>query len=384
MMRMDSRVTSFAETQEGSATDWESETEGAAAPITGMRPAGISDEDWEEEEDLDMGYHPTSKAADVPPVVEDERIEGARSALPPDNCLQEDAGMCAETTVGTTRHQPADKIIAADSLYGNPEVEHEMDAAEDDDQEDNDHDVVVEETCYERGEEELDYDDDAPVEEEMAVQDDDSDPGDEDKDGNADDEGEDDVAATGSVRPKKGKDAPVWGRLGTPVGDKSTTDTETGETAEMMKSVLIGSPDGNQTAEKNESRRRSRSDRESTVLSDGGRRSRGHSSDSSRSSCPVTGSKRRRDRREKEHPEPVDSSQLNAPEATTPQQLPCQKQIKMTEPSSRPTSMTPAVSSVVQLAEMPAQDLMHARLNDMEQRITGVSGEPSPPSSPIR
>ena len=45
MMRMDNRVTSFAETREGSATEWESETEEVAAPITGLRPAGISDED---------------------------------------------------------------------------------------------------------------------------------------------------------------------------------------------------------------------------------------------------------------------------------------------------------------------------------------------------
>ena len=42
---------------------------------------------------------------------------------------------------------------------------------------------------------------------------------------------------------------------------------------------------------------------------------------------------------------------------------------------------TPTVSSVVQLAEMLAQDLMRARLNDMERRITGVTGEPSPPLS---
>ena len=38
------------------------------------------------------------------------------------------------------------------------------------------------------------------------------------------------------------------------------------------------------------------------------------------------------------------------------------------------------MSSVVQMAEMPAQDLMHARLNDMEWRIPGISGEAAPPS----
>ena len=46
--------------------------------------------------------------------------------------------------------------------------------------------------------------------------------------------------------------------------------------------------------------------------------------------------------------------------------------------------MTPTVSSVIRLAEMPAQDLMRACLNDMERRITGVTGEPAPPSSHSR
>ena len=114
MLRMDNRVASFTETQEGSATDWESEMEGAAAPVTGMRPAGKSDEEWEEE-DLDMVYHPTSIAADVPPVMENKRIEGTQSALPPDNYSQEDTNRRAETTVGTTRYQSADKILAAES-----------------------------------------------------------------------------------------------------------------------------------------------------------------------------------------------------------------------------------------------------------------------------
>ena len=100
MMRMDNRVTSFAETQEGSATEWESETE-TTAPITGMRPARMSDEDWEEG-DLDMGYHPTSEVADVPLVMDDREIEGARSALPPDGRLQEDAHMRTEMTKGIT------------------------------------------------------------------------------------------------------------------------------------------------------------------------------------------------------------------------------------------------------------------------------------------
>ena len=90
------------------------------------------------------------------------------------------------------------------------------------------------------------------------------------------------------------------------------------------------------------------------------------------------GSKRRHDQKEKQ---PKDSNTLNVPESTTPQQSPLQKLIKMTEPHSQSTTTTPTVSSVVQLANMPAQDLMRARLNDMEQRISGVMGEPAPPSS---
>ena len=143
-----------------------------------------------------------------------------------------------------------------------------------------------------------------------------------------------------------------------------------------MKSVLLGSPDGDPITEESKPRRRSRNDKESTVLSDSSRRSQGHSSDSSRSSCRSMGSKCRHDQKEKQNPEPQDLSQLNVPQSTTPRQSPRQKLIKMTKP--------PTVSSVIQLAEMPAQDLMRARLNDMERRITGVTGEPAPPSSRSR
>ena len=379
MMRMDNRVTTFAETQEGSATEWESETE-TTAPITGMRPAGMSDEDWEEG-DLDMGYHPTSEVADVPPVMDDREIEGARSALPPDSRLQEDAHMRTETTEGITQYPPADEIIKAESRYGNPEAEDETFATDDDGTKGDDYDVVIEEIYYERGEEELDYHDDAAVEEGMPTQDEDSRPVDEDEDVNADDEEEDDPAVNEFVRPKKGKDAPVWGRLGTPVGDRSTTDTEIGETADLMESVVLGSPDRDPTNEESPPSRSRRSDRESTVLSDDDRRSRGYSSDSSRSSCRSVGSKRHQDQKEKPLPKPKGSSQLNPPETTTPWQSPHQKQIKMTESNLQPTTATPTMSSVIQMAKMPAQDLMHAHLNDMEQRIPGISGEAAPPSS---
>ena len=256
-------------------------------------------------------------------------------------------------------HLPT-KIMKAESQYGDPEMgDKTLDAA--DDADGNDYDVVVEETYYECGEEELDYNDDAPVEEDAPAQLDNQ--GLDDYD-NTDDEEEDDHTVAGSVRPQKGKDTLVWGRLGTSVGDRSTTDTETGETAELMQSVLLGSPQGDPIEEENNPRRSRRSDRESTVLSDSSRRSRGYSSNSSRSSCRSTGSKRRRDPKGKQ---PKDSDTLNVPESTTPRQLPRQKLIKMTEPSSQSTTSTPTVSSVVQLAEMPAQDLMRARLNDMER-----------------
>ena len=372
LKRMDNRVATFSETQEGSATEWESEVDEAVVHThVGMRAAGMSDEDWGEE-DLDMGYHPTSDVADEPPEVDDEEIEGAQGALPPDGRPREGVKIQTETTVETAQNPLADEIMRAESQYGDAGTEDRILDDAVDDGKDNDFNTVVEETYYEQGEEELDYDDDAPAEESTPAHLDDD---------NADEEEEDVPTNTELVCPKKQKDAPVWGRLGTPVGNRSTTDTEAGETTELMQSVLLGSPQGDPIEEESRPRRSRRSDKESTVLSDSSRRSRGHSSDSSRSSCHSTGSKRRHDQKVKPSEEP---STLNVPEPTTPRQSPRQKQIKMTEPPSKTTTSTPTVSSVVQFAEMPAQDHMRARLNDMERRITGVTGEPSPPSSRSR
>ena len=150
MKRMDNRVASFAETQEGSATKWESEAEEAIIPITGMRPAGMSDEDWDEG-DLDLGYHPTSEIADEPPEMGNEEIEGAQSALPPDDHPQEDTDMHTETADEAARYPPADEIMTAESQYGNPEAEDETHDADVDDANDNDYNIVVEETYYEQG-----------------------------------------------------------------------------------------------------------------------------------------------------------------------------------------------------------------------------------------
>ena len=375
MKRMDNRVASFAETQEGSNTEWESEAEEVVAPITGMRPTGMSDENWDEE-DLDLGYHPTSEIADEPPEMGDEEIEGAQSAPPLDNRPQEGTDVHTETADEAARYPLADEIMTAESQYGNPGVKDKTLDAGVDDEDDNDYNTVVEGTYYEQGEEELDYDDDTPIEKDTPAQLDDQEL---DEDINADDEEEDGHTIARPIHPQKGKDAPLWGRLGTPVGDRSTTDTETGEAAELMQSVLLGSSQGDPIEEESNPRRSQCSDRESTMLSDSSRRSRGHRS--SWSSCRSTGSKRRHDPKGKS---PKDPDTFNVPESTTPRQSPRQKLIKMTEPPSKSTTSTPTVSSVIQMVEMPAQDLMHSRLNDMERQITGVTGEPSPPSSHSR
>ena len=120
----------------------------------------MSDEDWEEE-DLDLGYHPTSDIADEPPEVDDEEIEGAQGALPPDGRPREGV----DTQTETVQRSPADEIMRAESQYGDAETEDRILDDADDDGQDNDFNTVVEDTYYEQGEEELDYDDDAPVEE---------------------------------------------------------------------------------------------------------------------------------------------------------------------------------------------------------------------------
>ena len=42
----------------------------------------------------------------------------------------------------------------------------------------------------------------------------------------------------------KKKKALVWGQLGTPINERDMTDTETGEAATLMESILIQSPEG--------------------------------------------------------------------------------------------------------------------------------------------
>ena len=168
--------------------------------------------------------------------MEDKRIEGAQSVLPPADLPQETSARHTETTTKITQHQTADEILSAEAHYGDPGEENELNVTKGNDQEDSDYDVVVEQTYYEPGKEELDYDDDLPAgEEDIVVRDayDDGKSYDEDEDELADDNDAKDIndedEAAKSTHLKKGKDAPVWGWLATPVGDRSATDTETGE-----------------------------------------------------------------------------------------------------------------------------------------------------------
>ena len=121
--RMDTQVASFKETQEGSATEWESEVDEVVVhTYRKMRPAGMSDEDWEEG-DLDLGYHPTSEVTDEPPEMDDDEIEGAQSALPPVNRPQEDVDVRTKTAEETAQYPLADEIMRAESQYGDARVE---------------------------------------------------------------------------------------------------------------------------------------------------------------------------------------------------------------------------------------------------------------------
>ena len=197
MKRMDNRVASFAETQEGSATEWELEEDDVVKPtkpIKGMRPAGMSDEDWNEE-DLNLGCHPTSEVADEPPEMGDKQIEGARGVPPLEGNRQETTDVPTGTTDEVAQYPSADEIMAAEMQYGNLEAENQVEGAEADDTDGNDYDVVIEETYYEHGEEDLDYNDVTPEDEDAPDQVDDQEL---DEDVNADDDEEDDHAGTTS------------------------------------------------------------------------------------------------------------------------------------------------------------------------------------------
>ena len=56
--------------------------------------------------------------------------------------------------------------------------------------------------------------------------------------------------------PNQKERAPVWGRLGMPLSEKDTTDTETGETTTLLGSNTIQSPEGGQADEEEWPRRK--------------------------------------------------------------------------------------------------------------------------------
>ena len=162
-------------------------------------------------------------------------------------------------------------------------------------------DIIIEEEYYQQ-EEELDYEDNEPAEESPI-----------------------------NANEHKVKCPGVWKRLGDPVDDRMSTDTKTGETATLMKSVLgIQSPEANREGDERVSHSRC-SDQQYTVLSNDSRRSRGYSSDSSWSSSHSTNSKTSKCQREGKAVRTSGtktSNKLDVPEAMTPHQSPQQKQIK--------------------------------------------------------
>ena len=230
LRRLDNRLTTFAMTHLGSGTEWESEPEITDEHIVTapkMCPTGMSDEDWDADE-LDMGYHPTGLpneelppyhpttiVADEPPPLDEEQIEGAQGTLEAPVIAP---GQPSPTAVNNEARQGEDDAFKAERCYGVPDPA--------------DNDVVLEGMYYEGDEEELDYDDDLVEERDVAtervaeVRDMDRPPEEPHQEA---DECED-MDAPESVTPMKE-------RLNTP--EKDMTDTETGETASLMKSVLL-------------------------------------------------------------------------------------------------------------------------------------------------
>ena len=154
-----------------------------------------------------------------------------------------------------------------------------------------------------------------------------------------------------------------------------STNTETGKMATLMESVLgIQSPEGNH--ENDRAPRSCHSNQQHTILSDNSRRSRGYSSDSSRSSSCSTNSKsskRGRERKAGGTSSTKTSNKLDVPEAMTPHQSPQQKQLKMADLEAHATTPAPTgnkplpctrnrLSSQVFRIQMPEQDLLHLAL----------------------
>ena len=250
-------------------------------------PAGMSNqEDWDDKDQIDMGDQ--LAVADKPPTIKYGRIEGAIGKA--------DVPTISMHPPNPTHSSTPDSSPVADEEMGTVDPDQDSDRKEA-----KRIDIIMEEEYYEQeddAEADLDYEDDVLVEEPTQVDE------------------------------YQGKHPGVWRRLGDPVEDRMSTDTETGEMASLMQNVLgIQGPEG--SCEEDAKHPSSRhSEHQHTAFSNDGRRSKGYSSDSSRSSSHSTNSKT--SKRQREH-KAVGmsgvklSSKLEVPEATTPHQSPQQK-----------------------------------------------------------
>ena len=232
-----SHMSSFTATsmEQDNETDWDSESD--KPPQQEYHLAGMSDyEDWVED-NVDMEDHPS--CADEPPTVSDKHTEGA-------------SGIVEVLTIAT--HPPDPTHFS--TLESSPHTEDSEDANRPVSQgnvtnETPSGDIIVEEEYYEQQEEEeLDYEDDASVEEcEQDVK---------------------DVKESETAAVTEEKEPTIWKRLGDPVDERASTDTNTGEAVSLMESVLgILSPEGGHRDSKGYRPPHSRcSDHQHTVLSD--------------------------------------------------------------------------------------------------------------------
>ena len=183
----------------------------------------MSDKDWAED-NIDMGDY--LACADEPPTVSDKHIEGTSSIVEVPTIATHLPNPMHLSTAKESPHtrdnDDADKPISNKGAANDDlEVEEETHTA----------DVIIKEEYFEQQEEELDYEDNTPVEEceqvveevEQVVEID-----------------EDEETTVMEV-----KEPTVWKQLGDPVDERASTDTNTGEAVSLMESVLgIQSPKG--------------------------------------------------------------------------------------------------------------------------------------------
>ena len=160
----------------------------------------------------------------------------------------------------------------------------------------------------------------------------------------------------------------------------------------MMENVVgIQSPKGTHGANKKaEGSRSCHSDWQHTVLSDDSCRSRGYSSDSSRPSSSLTGSKTSKCHRECKaggSSSVKTSDRLDVLETATPHQSPQQKQLKMTDLEAQSAMPTPTedesspqprchLSSQVVCIQIAEQGVIHSAVQCTEARMEAVNDLP--------